>query len=167
MRSLRVMLVLVVALGLAACGNKQPSKIRDYYGPAVTQVQVHKEARKIYLLHDQRVLKEYDMALGFAPTGHKQFEGDGKTPEGAYYINWKNPNSEYHLSLMVSYPNTSDRVYAATMNKSPGGQIFIHGGPKRPVTQRDWTAGCVAVSDAQIEEIYAMVNVGTPIYILP
>lgn len=167
MRSIRLILILILALGLAACGRKEPSKFRDYKGPEVTQVQVHKGARKMYLLHQDRVLKEYDMALGFAPVGHKQFEGDGKTPEGAYYINYKNPNSEYHLSLMVSYPNPTDRAYASSMGKSPGGEIFVHGGPKKKVYQRDWTAGCVALTDKEVEEVYAMVKVGTPIFILP
>lgn len=167
MRSIRLILFLVIALGLTACGRKEPTKIRDYIGPDVTQVQVHKGSRKMYLLHNERVLKSYDMALGFTPEGHKQFEGDGKTPEGAYFINYKNPNSDYHLSLMVSYPNPADRAYASSMGRPPGGDIFLHGGPKRAVDRRDWTAGCVALTDAEIEEVFAMVRVGTPIFILP
>ncbi len=164
MRAFRFLLLFVLALGLAACGN---SKFKTYRGPEVTQVQVHKGARKMYLLHDDKVLKEYDMALGFAPVGHKEFEGDGKTPEGVYYVNYKNPNSEYHLSLKISYPNPQDRAYASSMGKSPGGDIFIHGGPKKKIYQRDWTAGCVAVTDKEIERIYAMVKEGTPVYIFP
>lgn len=161
----RVFLLIVVAFAVTACGN--PSKFKKYNGPEVTQIQVHKADRKMYLLHNDKVLKEYNVSLGFAPTGHKQFEGDGKTPEGAYRINYKNPNSEFHLSLKVNYPNAADRAYAASQGKSPGGDIFIHGGPKKKVSRRDWTAGCVAVSDKQMETIYSMVNVGTPILILP
>ena len=165
MRFLRVFLVLAVAFGLAACGGG--GKFRKYYGPEVTSVQVHKADRKMYLLHHGRVLKSYDIALGFAPEGHKQFEGDGKTPEGAYYITHRNPRSQVHLSLGISYPNPADRAFAEAAGKQPGGDIFIHGGPPRPVAVRDWTAGCIAVTDKEMERIYSMVKPGTPIHILP
>ena len=160
----RFLLILITALGLAACGD---SKFKTYRGPAVTQIQVHKADRKMYLLHNDKVLKKYDVALGFTPTGHKQFEGDGKTPEGTYRISHRNPKSEFHLSLGISYPNNEDRAYAAANGKRPGGDIFIHGGPPHPVTKRDWTAGCIAVSDRQIETIYSMVKPGPPIHIMP
>lgn len=165
MRFLRLMVLLTVALGLAACGPK--SKFLKYNGPEVTQVQVHKEDRKMYLLHNGKVLKSYNVALGFAPEGHKQFEGDGKTPEGVYYISHKNPKSTYHLSLGVSYPNDQDREFAKAAGKSPGGDIFIHGGPNEKVSRRDWTWGCVSVTDREMEVIYSMVQPGTPIIILP
>lgn len=160
----RVLLLIVVGFGLTACGS---SKFKTYNGPEVTQVQVSKSDRKMYLFHNDKVLKTYDVALGFAPEGHKQFEGDGKTPEGVYYITHRNPNSEFHLSLGVSYPNDADRAFAKAAGKPPGGDIFIHGGPKKKVSRRDWTAGCVAVTDREMERIYAMVNPGTPIHILP
>ncbi|MCB6178021.1 L,D-transpeptidase family protein [Rhodobacter sp. Har01] len=163
MRALRVILVLLVVVGLAGCS----SKFKRYYGPEVTSVQVHKTERKMYLLHNDKVLKSYDVGLGFAPEGHKQFEGDGKTPEGTYTISHKNPGSDFHLSLRVSYPNDIDRAYASSMGKEPGGDIFIHGGPRQRVSQRDWTAGCIAVTDRQIEVIYSMIKPGTPIHILP
>ena len=107
--------------------------------------------------------------LGFAPVGHKQEEGDGKTPEGRYYINWRNPGSEYHRALYISYPNKADRQAARAAKRDPGGDIYIHGGPvlARDQGRPDWTAGCIAVSDAEIEEIYGMVRIGTPIDILP
>lgn len=163
MRLVRLMVILVMALGLAGCG----SKFRSYNGPKVTQVQVHKADRKLYLFHNDKVLKTYDVALGFAPQGHKEFEGDGKTPEGLYYISHRNPGSNYHRSLRVSYPNEADVAYAKAAGKSPGGDIFIHGAPNGPITQRDWTLGCVAVTDREMETIYAMVKPGTPIHILP
>lgn len=163
MRALKLFLVILVVVGLAGCGGK----FRRYHGPEVTSVQVHKSERKMYLLHNDKVLKSYDIALGFAPNGHKQFEGDGKTPEGTYFISHKNPNSTYHLSLGISYPNEADVTYASSMGKPPGGDIFIHGGPPRKVAVRDWTAGCIAVSDKQIEVIYSMIKPGTPIHILP
>ncbi|NJM84008.1 MAG: L,D-transpeptidase family protein [Tabrizicola sp.] len=163
MRLVRFLALLAIVFGLTACG----SKFRRYHGPEVTSVQVHKAERKMYLLHENRVLKSFDMALGFAPEGHKQFEGDGKTPEGVYYISHKNPDSNYHLSLRISYPNEYDVAFAEAQGKSPGGDIFIHGAPKGPVSRRDWTLGCLAVTDREIETIYSMINPGTPIYILP
>ncbi|NPD15406.1 L,D-transpeptidase family protein [Xinfangfangia sp. D13-10-4-6] len=166
MRAFRFLLILVLALGLAACGKKD-TKFRTYKGPEVTSVQIQKGARKMYLLHNERVLKSYDIGLGFTPEGHKQFEGDGKTPEGTYYMTYKNPKSSYHLSLYINYPNVVDREYASSQNRKPGGEIFIHGGPKRPVQVRDWTEGCIAVTDREIEEVYSMVNLGTPVHILP
>jgi murein L,D-transpeptidase YafK len=163
MRAFKVLLMVVLALALAGCS----SKFKTYRGPEVTSVQVHKTSRKMYLLHGNQVLEAYDIGLGFAPAGHKQFEGDGKTPEGSYVIDRRNPNSNYHLSLGISYPNEADMAFAAEQEKEPGGDIFIHGGPDGPVSSRDWTLGCIAVSDKEIEWIYAMVRDGTPIHILP
>lgn len=162
MRAVRLLLIIAVAFGLAACGG---SKFKEYNGPKVQEIQVHKADRKMYLIGESRVLKSYDIALGFQPIGHKQFEGDGKTPEGTYFINYKNPRSEYHLSLMVSYPNAQDRAFAQAQGRSPGGDIFIHGEPNRPGAPRDWTAGCIAVTDKEVEEIFSMITVGTPIHI--
>lgn len=163
MRFLRVFMVVLVGLTLTACSH---SKFQTYNGPEVTSIQVHKADRKMYLLHNGDVLESYDIGLGFAPEGHKQFEGDGKTPEGTYYISHRNPKSRYHLSLGVSYPNDADRANAAAAGKAPGGDIMVHGGPPRKTNKRDWTAGCIAVTDREIEQIYAMVKPGTPIYIL-
>lgn len=172
MRAVKILSALAVALFLAACGGDSgigggPSKFRDYDGPPVTSVQVHKAERKMYLLNGNRVLKTYDIALGFQPVGHKQFEGDGKTPEGAYWLDRQNPNSAYHLSVGVSYPNANDRINALANGKLPGGDIFIHGDSRGPKRQRDWTAGCIAVTDDEIEEIYSMLRVGTVIHIMP
>lgn len=155
--------ILVAVIALSGCG----SKFKRYHGPEVTQIQVHKADRKMYLFHHDRVLKTYDIALGFTPEGHKQFEGDGKTPEGQYYISHKNPDSKFHLSLGISYPNEADIAFAEAQGKSPGGDIFIHGGPNTPITSRDWTWGCIALTDREMERVYAMVNPGTPIFILP
>ena len=134
MRALRVLVLLVLAFGLAACGGN--GKFKTYNGPEVTSVQVHKDARKMYMLHHEKVLKTYDVALGFAPTGHKQFEGDGRTPEGTYTIDRRNPSSAFHLSIGISYPNQADRAYAEAFGNRPGGDIFIHGGPKMKVSRR-------------------------------
>ena len=120
-----------------------------------------------------RLLKTYPVALGFNPVGHKQFEGDGKTPEGHYIINDRNPNSGYHKNLGVSYPNDADRAYAATQGKSAGGNIKIHGmrnGMGAIGAQHlhlDWTHGCIAVTDGEIDELYALVKPQAEIEILP
>lgn len=161
---IRFMAMLTLVFGLASCG---PNKFKTYNGPEVTSIQVHKTDRKMYLLHNDKVLKSYDVALGFAPTGHKQVEGDGKTPEGTYFIDRRNPNSEFHLSLGISYPNQADRERAAALGQSPGGDIFIHGWSRNPIRRRDWTAGCISVKDREMEMIYAMVKEGTVIHILP
>jgi len=164
MRLIRILVVLALALALAACGN---SKFRTYNGPEVTSVQVHKGARKMYLMHNDRVLKSYKVALGFAPVGHKAVEGDGRTPEGTYRIDRRNPNSAFHLSIGISYPNQADLDYAQSIGQPPGGDIFIHGASRRPTTRQDWTAGCIAVKDKEMEMIYAMVKDGTVIHVLP
>ena len=117
------------------------------------------------------VLRTYPSGLGFAPEGHKQFEGDGRTPEGSYLIDRRNPDSLFHLSIGISYPNETDIAFADAQGRSPGKDIFIHGGPRRAIDPmnvremnvRDWTAGCISVTDRQVEEIYAMVQDGTPI----
>lgn len=167
-------LALCAAGLLAACGGdsatpSRSSKFRSYSGPEVTQIQVHKGQRKMYLLSRGTVLKSYDVGLGNNPVGHKQYEGDGKTPEGVYFIDRHNPQSRYHLSLGVSYPNPADKARAAAVGLRPGGNIMIHGqGPDgRRARQRDWTAGCIAVTDAEIEDIYAMVRQHTPVIIQP
>ncbi|MBW7055558.1 L,D-transpeptidase family protein [Paracoccus bogoriensis] len=157
---------------LAACGApQQPSKFRRYDGPPITRIQVNKGQRRMHLLSGSNVVRSYDVSLGFQPVGHKQFEGDGKTPEGVYFIDRFNPRSRYHLSAGISYPNERDRAFAAAHGRDPGGDIFIHGrGPEGNnlfPRQRDWTAGCIAVSDAEMEEIYAAIQIHTPIIILP
>jgi len=163
MWALRVFLVIALAFGLSACG----SKFKTYNGPEVTRVEVHKTDRKMYLLHNAEVLKVYDVSLGFQPRGHKQFERDGKTPEGSYTITHRNPRSSYHLSLGVSYPNDADRAYASSKGRPPGGDIFIHGYTGKDGNYGDWTAGCIAVRNREMEQIYAMVRPGTPILITP
>lgn len=160
----RTMVFLAALLALVGCGQ---DKFRTYRGPNVTSVVVDKSERALYLMHGNDVLRQYEVHLGSQPKGHKRFEGDGRTPEGTYYISHKNPKSQYHLSLGISYPNARDRAFARAAGKPPGGDIFIHGGPPRPAKVRDWTAGCIAVSDREIEEIYAMTRPGTPIFIRP
>lgn len=156
----RRMLVAGGLLAVAGCTN---SKFLRYDGPEVTRIVALKERRVLALYNGQTQLKAYRFELGFAPVGHKEQRGDGRTPEGIYSIDRRNPDSEYHLSIGVSYPNEEDRARAHAMGRNPGGDIFIHGTPRQFVGKRDWTAGCLAVQNPEIEEIYAMVRDGTPI----
>lgn len=141
--------------------------------PTADAVLVEKSKRKMYLIHDGQKYKEYSISLGDNPIGHKQEEGDEKTPEGEYVIDYRNPNSRYHLSLHISYPNKQDKKSAEKRGVSPGGDIFIHGLPNGTglfpfaFKNRDWTDGCIAVSNDEIKEIWRLVKNGTPIKILP
>ena len=164
MRWISWVLVAVMLTTLAGCS----SKFRIYTGPEVTRVLIYKESRTMYLMHNEDVLKAYNVGLGFEPVGHKQIKGDGKTPEGDYRVDRRNPNSEFHLSVGINYPNAEDRAYAKSIGKDPGGDIFIHGRPwKYRKGGNDWTAGCVAVTNAEIEEIYSMIKTGTLVSIYP
>lgn len=137
----------------------------------VDRVVVAKSERTMTLELDGEPIRTYPIALGARPAGHKQQEGDQRTPEGEYAIDARNPDSAYHLSLRISYPNETDRRRAAEKGVDPGGQIMIHGvggamrGRLHPVI--NWTDGCVAVTDEEIEEIWRLVDVGTPIEIKP
>ncbi len=163
MKKSRILLAFCVLLALGAC-----SKFRTYNGPEVTRVVVMKSQRMMYLYHYDEVLASHRISLGFAPTGHKRFEGDGRTPEGRYYIDRRNPNSKFHLSVGISYPNERDIEVAREAGRSPGGDIFIHGqAEKKRKKSEDWTAGCISVSNREIEKIYAMVQDGTVIDIYP
>ena len=175
MRVFRAILGAALLVALVACGGESDgppasaNKFRSYYGPRVTQVVVNKGQRRLYLLHDRQVLKQYKIELGFEPTGHKARQGDGKTPEGVYFIDRMNPSSLYHLSVGVSYPGPADRERARLMGVDPGGDIMVHGRGSygNRVRRGDWTAGCIAVSDGEIEEIFAMLRPGVPIVIYP
>jgi murein L,D-transpeptidase YafK len=164
----RAFLFTLMLFGLSACLFWGKPEERPYRGAPVTAIEVHKAERKMYLLSGKEVLKTYDIQLGGNPVGPKQYEGDGKTPEGAYRITHRNARSAYHLSLGISYPNSVQIAAAEAAGKRPGGDIFIHGQPnRRNAKGGDWTAGCIAVTNAEIEEIYRMVNPGTVIRIYP
>lgn len=132
-------------------------------------IMVFKDSRRLYLYKGDRALRSYRFDLGWAPVGHKQFEGDGRTPEGTYIIDRRNARSNFHLSLGISYPNENDFAFAEANGRRPGGDIFIHGwrnyGPYR--RRRDWTAGCIAVTNRHIEDIWRRVADTTLIVIQP
>jgi len=170
-RTFRALLGLFLLATLVACAPSAPSKIKTYNGPPVTQVVVKKTERKMYLFHNTQVLKAYDIGLGNEPIGHKTFEGDGRTPEGVYFVDRFNPNSRYYLSVGISYPNAQDTAVAQALGRHPGKDIFIHGrGPEGNALvkqRRDWTAGCIAIKDKEIEDVFAMLRPGVPIIIYP
>lgn len=125
------------------------------------------------VMQGNEVIKTYRISLGRNPVGHKEIEGDKKTPEGLYFINSKNPGSAYHKNLGLSYPNHADVASAKINGRDPGGEIKIHGIRNgigfigKFHTIFDWTAGCIAVTDEEIDELYDHVRIGTPIEILP
>lgn len=130
------------------------------------RIVVDKSQRRMQLLRDGKVIRSYPILLGDAPTGHKRQQGDERTPEGEYRISGRNPNSRFHLSLRVSYPNAADRRQARARGVDPGGDIMIHGGTPAGY-RRDWTDGCIALSNQQIEEVWSLVPTGIPIRIDP
>lgn len=139
-------------------------------GP-IDRIVIRKSARSMTAFRAGRPLRTYRIALGFAPAGDKRRQGDGRTPEGRFTIDRFNPRSAFHLSLGLDYPRQQDRRRAARAGLDPGGDIFIHGQPDgRPDGETlpgDWTAGCIAVSDAAIRELYAASRIGTTVEILP
>lgn len=145
-----------------------------FSGQSVDHILISKSKRRLFLLKKNQVVKSYPTAFG-NPEGAKRFEGDMKTPEGLYYIESKNPKSKFYLSLKINYPNAADIAYARKFGKSPGGDIMIHGLPVNPdvrefvrqIHPMDWTRGCVAVTDSEIEEVYHLVASKTPVTICP
>ncbi|OQA33844.1 MAG: L,D-transpeptidase catalytic domain [Betaproteobacteria bacterium ADurb.Bin341] len=142
-------------------------------GTRADRIIVHKSKRKLVLMDKGTVLREYRIALGSNPVGAKEIEGDGKTPEGRYLIDYRNPRSKFHLSLHLSYPKPEQIARAKRQGVSPGGMIMIHGLANgtgwlgKFHWLADWTNGCIAVSNAEIEEIWRVVPDGTPIEIHP
>lgn len=137
------------------------------------RIVVEKQNRKMYLLHEDKIIKTYDIALGDNPKGHKEKQGDEKTPEGIYYINGRHKSKNFHRSLHISYPNEKDKLSAKKKGFNPGGDIMIHGLKKGRGwigafhDWIDWTDGCIAVTNDEIEEIWKLVPNNTPIEIKP
>jgi len=137
------------------------------------RIEIHKADHLMNLLRAGKVIKTYKVALSTVPVGAKEREGDHKVPEGQYIIDRKNPQSQFHLALHVSYPNAADRERARKRGVRPGGDIEIHGlAPKfawvgAAHRQMDWTDGCIAVTSTEIEEIFPLVDVGTQVEIFP
>ena len=137
----------------------------------IDHILIEKSVRRLTLFRDGKALRTYNIALGFAPAGDKVKQGDGKTPEGIFTISRRNPQSSYHLSLGIDYPQAEDRNRAAAAGVDAGGDIFIHGQPnglgKLATISYDWTAGCIAISDQEIEELWRVARNGTTVEIRP
>jgi murein L,D-transpeptidase YafK len=165
MRDRRIQLTVVLILGLCCAAAAAPIH--------ADKIVILKSAHSMTLLSGGKVLKTYKVALGAVPVGPKRVEGDHRTPEGDYVIDAKNPHSQFHLSLHISYPSAADRERARSLGARPGGAIMIHG-LARPFAylgplhrQTDWTDGCIAVTNAEIEEIWKLVPMGTTVEIRP
>ncbi|MBV7296301.1 L,D-transpeptidase family protein [Enterovibrio paralichthyis] len=139
------------------------------FGHDIDLVKVDKSARKMYLIAGTKVIKRYDIALGANPKGHKLREGDKRTPEGRYTLDFINESSGFYRSIRINYPNAFDIARAARLGIDPGGQIMIHGqkngeGPHPSIKRgKDWTDGCIAIDNQEMDEFLRLVKVGTPI----
>lgn len=133
---------------------------------------VEKGKRLLTVVTNSSPLKSFEINLGENPVGPKQVEGDGKTPEGHYTIDGKNPKSSFYLNLGISYPELKDKKHAASLNAEAGGLIKIHGEPNNPslipnYPSKDWTKGCIALKNDDMQELYELIEIGTPIEIRP
>jgi murein L,D-transpeptidase YafK len=163
-----LILILLALMSLPLISLEAPAAARK-----ADLVIVDKRQRVLKLMSGGDLVRQYPIALGFNPQGHKRREGDGRTPEGSYRIDWRNEHSAFHLSLHIDYPRPADASAAAAISADPGSDIMIHGLPNgftagqigHPAT--DWTSGCIAVTNAEIEEIWRLVDDGTTVLILP
>ncbi len=150
-----------------------PSSLAARTAAQADLVVVQKSQRQLQLIAEGRILRTFPIALGKNPVGHKQYEGDGRTPEGRYVLDWRNPRSRFYKSIHISYPNRRDYERALRRGQKPGHAIMIHGIPNEFAQAPelfeaiDWTEGCIAVSNDAIEEIWRMVANNTPIEIYP
>ena len=141
--------------------------------PVADKVIVEKETRRLHLMRDGVAFRSFDIALGVAPTGNKEQEGDQRTPEGVYLLDVRNSASDFFLSIHISYPNSTDRADARRRGYDPGGAIMIHGQPNDPTysaayyQKEDWTNGCIAVSNSDMIDIWLMTPNNVPIEIRP
>lgn len=159
-------------LNLSDGANNTPVAQAIPANVTIDKVYVDKSERVLKLLSGDKVIKTYHIALGDSPLGHKRQEGDERTPTGTYKLDYKNEKSSYYRSIHVSYPNASDKAQAKKRGVSPGGDIMIHGQPNgyghlaALTQQRDWTDGCIAVTNDEMDEIMAVYKQGMPIEIV-
>lgn len=172
----RALSLFVGSLVLVCAGLWAPGAGATYdqgSGLKADKVVVLKRERRLLLLHQGRVVRAYRIALGRNPEGPKVRDGDGRTPEGRYVLDWRNEHSRFHRSIHISYPNAADRARARRLGVRPGGDIMIHGLPGRLANlgpahaRRDWTEGCIAVTNREIDEIWSVIEDGTVIEIHP
>ena len=162
---MRRILVLVLLLAFQAASGESVTKADN--------VLVLKSEKRLYLIRDGERFASYPVTFGGQPTGHKQQQGDQRTPEGSYILDYKNPYSKYYKAIHISYPNKQDRINAARLGVDPGGDIMIHGQPNgwewaSPVTQLfSWTDGCIALTNENMDILWNSIDPGTPIEIRP
>lgn len=169
----RIIYFLLVVFSVISCSSKE--NMHSTTMENIDNIFVEKAKRVMHLRQGDKIVKSYKISLGKSPIGAKVKSGDNKTPEGQYSIEMHNPKSAFHLSLRISYPNEEQIKAAKDSNYSPGGDIMIHGYPNKIPAflfsfwhrWNDWTAGCIAVTNNEIEEIYKAVKDGTPITIVP
>lgn len=175
-RLFRLILLSVVLLlaGLAVYQHRFPAPPPVDLPPItgrIDRILIEKADRRLTVFRGGRALRSYRVALGFAAEGDKLRQGDGRTPEGIFRIDRRNPESAFHLSLGLDYPQPDDIARARAGGYSPGGDIFIHGQPNalfgKAVLRHDWTEGCIAVSDPEIEELWRITPIGTEVEIRP
>jgi len=165
---------LLLSAGPAATAAASPAADWEKYAtPKADSIVVYKSARLLQLRRNGQVIRSYHVALGRHPTGQKLEEGDGRTPEGTYFIDKRDMASKYHLALHISYPEKADIARAAAAGVSPGGNILIHGEPNilndegKSHLLKDWTAGCIALKNRDVDEIWRLVDDGTTVNIYP
>ena len=170
-RQILIIIFLLSAWGLTADRFLKAAGLPE--GSRADKIIVLKEKRKMILYRGGQIIKTYRISLGRQPVGAKTTQGDGRTPEGRYRINARNPHSRYYLSLKISYPDPRDRAMAEKLGVNPGGDIMIHGLPNklgwlgRSHRLMDWTDGCIAVTNKEMDELWRAVPLGTPIEIRP
>lgn len=169
-------LALIAVLGLLTASLFLPREAVDLPPPPpltgqIDRIVIEKAARRMQLYQGGQVVRTYRIALGFTPEGDKDRQGDGRTPEGEFTIDRRNDRSAFHLSLGLDYPRPADRARAAAGGYDPGGDIFIHGQPNALPEgfklRGDWTAGCIAVTNPEMREIWAVTPIGTRVEIQP
>jgi murein L,D-transpeptidase YafK len=160
-------------IGLVMLVLMTPTVMQAGEFPIADKVVIEKAMRKLHLMRNGKAFRTFKIALGLRPVGDKKKEGDFKTPEGSYYLDSRNQNSEFFLSIRVSYPDAADVHEANQSGNDPGGAIMIHGQPNEPTRSevyyrtQDWTNGCIAVSNSDMIDIWLMTGENTPIEIRP
>lgn len=163
----------IAAVALLALLNSLPARAMVAPLAGGSRILIKKSARKLFLINDGHLVDDFTISLGDDPLGPKEKSGDERTPQGTYRVNWKNPHSHYFLSLHLSYPNAADRARASRLHVNPGDDIMIHGYPnnrRHPLSyyrNRDWTQGCIAVSDRAMTVLWKYVQPGTIVQIDP
>ncbi len=176
MKLLRLFLYLCLLIGFGFIAASVYSPLRPLPPPppltgSVDHIVIEKAARRMQLFQGGKPVRTYVIALGFKPEGDKERQGDGRTPEGEFTIDRRNDESAFHLSIGLNYPRPEDIIEAAKGGYSPGGDIFIHGQPNALPDglklKGDWTAGCIAVTNAEMREIWAVTPIGTKVEVRP